>query len=660
MKPGYLVEFFEEKRLLCGLIMELKGERFRVLTQNGRELTLAPKRVLHACPSPISPEASRQRVLALLEETVTRREALKNSINLDDLWDLLAQEDQSLTVEEMAELWFGRGLPDEIAALARALREERFLFRYKEGRWLPHAPEVVENLREQHRRELERRRELEEVAAWLQAVWAGDTVPAPPYRDRVVELLRRMAVSGPEAPEYEEGKAFLDQARLNPGEAPFRLLVRLGVFEEDEDLDAHRLEVPQEFSPQARELSSVLARSLNPDPYAGRVDLTGLECFTIDGEQTRDFDDALSLEEVPQGRRLGIHIADVASVVAPGTPLDLEAQARGTSIYLPERRLPMLPEEISEDTLSLLAHQERRALSFLVTLDGDGEIKDWRILPSLIKVQQRLTYDEVNRGLSQDRKLAELYTLTQRLKERRLAVGGYELRLPEVWVNFTPGGELRLALEDQETPSRELVAEAMVLANSLAARFLAENGIPAIYRTQPEPREPLRREEGKSLWQLWQERRRLSRVVMDLTPQPHWGLGLDCYTLATSPIRRYLDLLMHRQMLAVLSEAPPPYTRQDLERIITTIGPSMRRAGFLKTRRLRYWLLKYLAGRVGQKLEALVLDAVNHRYRVLLPALMLEASLPAPASLKLTPGSAIQVRVDRVAPREDQVKLSLV
>ena len=114
-----------------------------------------------------------------------------------------------------------------------------------------------------------------------------------------------------------------------------------------------------------------------------RQDLTHLKVMTIDGERTRDFDDALSLEEVPEGWRLGIHIADVSAHVLPQTPLDLEAQDRGTSIYLPERRLPMLPEELSEDTVSLLAQQERLALSFLVTLGADAEIKDWVIVPSL-------------------------------------------------------------------------------------------------------------------------------------------------------------------------------------------------------------------------------------------------------------------------------------
>ena len=133
--------------------------------------------------------------------------------------------------------------------------------------------------------------------------------------------------------------------------------MRLGIFHEDEDLELHRLETPLEFSPAALSQTRQLASSPPaPDPYAAwRRDLSNLPLITIDGEHTRDFDDALSLEELPEGWRLGIHISDVSTVVQPGAPLDQEAWERGTSIYLPERRLPMLPEEISEDLLSLLA-----------------------------------------------------------------------------------------------------------------------------------------------------------------------------------------------------------------------------------------------------------------------------------------------------------------
>ncbi|MEJ2672043.1 MAG: RNB domain-containing ribonuclease [Deltaproteobacteria bacterium] len=414
MEPGDIVEFFEEKRIFCAVVLDLKGERLQVLSQSSREMTLAPKRIIHAGPRLPIADLSRQDLLRHLEDTAKTRETLKAGINLEELWELLATEGQSLPVPEMADLWFGKTDPDRVAATGRRLREDRFLFKLKDGLVIPNPPEVVELLKEQHLRELARHQEQEEISAWLKAVAEGQMIAAGPWKDRVLELLRQMAVWGTEAPDFAEGKALLSKARLNPMTAPFRLLVRLGVFQEDEDLDLHRLEVPREFSPEALNLSRQLARTPPPDLYASqRRDLTHLEIMTIDGERTRDFDDALSLEALPEGWRLGVHITDVSAQVLPQTALDLEAQARGTSIYLPERRLPMLPEELSEETASLLVHQERLALSFLVTLSPDAELIDWEIVPSRIMVRRRLTYHEADALLTHDQQLITLAHLTR-------------------------------------------------------------------------------------------------------------------------------------------------------------------------------------------------------------------------------------------------------
>ena len=375
MEPGSIVEFFEEKRILCGVVLELKGERLHVLAQTSRELTLPPKRLLHAGPSLPLDRLNRQELLKRLEETARKREALKAAINLEDLWELLAQENHPSTVAELAELWFGRAAADEVAATGRCLREDRFLFKHKDDQVIPNPPELVAQLQEQHERELARRREMEEIGAWLQAVWEGRELDAqPPWRDRVVALLRRMAVFGAEAPDYAQGKAYLDKARLHAADAPFRLLVRLGVFQEDEDLDLYRLEVPLEFAAEALAQARQLSRHRPGRPLCGPApgpDRSG-DSSPSTGSAPGTSTTPSAWRKLPEGWRLGIHISDVSAMVLPDSPLDREAQERATSIYLPERRLPMLPEEISEDLLSLLAHQERLALSFLVTLSPAG------------------------------------------------------------------------------------------------------------------------------------------------------------------------------------------------------------------------------------------------------------------------------------------------
>jgi exoribonuclease-2 len=662
MEPGYLIEFFEEKSILVAVVLDLKGDRLQVVTPSNRELTLARKRVLFACPSGKSPAAlSRQQWLDILQETAQRREALLQTIDLFQAWEILAEAGEAVPASEISDLWFGSATPDQEAAMSRALYENRFLFKHKDNLWLPNPPEVVEVLKEKALREEEARQELADAAQWLRTVWEGGEITDPVMRERLVEALKSVTVWGADSPEFARVKAFLDKAKISGEHASLKLLLRLKVFSEDENLDLYRLETPLTFSEQAKAAAVHLNNEPPPDPYAAiREDLTHLDCFTIDGERTRDLDDALSLEILPTGYLLGVHISDVSALVAGGSLLDREAQERGTSIYLPETRLPMLPEDISEDTLSLVAGKERPALSFMITLDQEVAVQEWSIKPSLIKVRRRLSYSEADGLLEKkDDVIGILARLAEDLKARRLAQGGYELKLPEVWVGFDPHGKVQVTLEDQETPSHQLVAEAMVLANWLAATFLMENDVPAIYRTQPEPREPIDREAHKTLLELWQDRRRLSRVIMDTKPQPHWGLGLPQYTFATSPIRRYLDLVTHRQILSLLLGTPPFYGSAELERIAAIIDPAMRRAGQLKTMRLRYWLLKYLAGRVGQKLEALVVEVMPHRSRLVLPELLLDTFFTAPASLRLKPGDLVKVRLDKVVPREDQIKLSL-
>jgi exoribonuclease-2 len=319
----------------------------------------------------------------------------------------------------------------------------------------------------------------------------------------------------------------------------------------------------------------------------------------------------------------------------------------------------MLPETLSENTLSLLAQEPRLAVSFLVNLSSDGKINDFNIVPSLMRVHQRFTYHEVDFLLNQGERWADLHRLTRKLRERRLSHGGVQLQFPDVFIYTDAQGEVRVEVEDTETPSHEIVSEAMILANFLGAQYLSERHLPALYRSQAPPREDLATVEGKSLLQLWQNRRRLSRVLLDTDPQPHWGLGLPVYTTLSSPIRRYLDIIIQRQLLAALCEQSAPYTRAALEELLSALEPALRRAAIMKTRRLRYWLLKYLSQRLGQKLQAMVLEQHPNRYRLLLPDILLETEMPSPSGRQFHPGEIILIRLDRAIPHEDILKVSL-
>ncbi len=662
MANSQVVEFFEDRKIYCAFVDDDRGDRLHVITEQNRELNLPRKRLIHVTPWTGSLNLSRLELVEQLKAIGQRRESLKREINLQEIWELLVNEADAFPLAELARSWFGEAVTaDQSAALGRALFEDRFYFKYKGSLWQPHPPEIVEHLKEQHRRELERRQERQTAAAWLKAAWEGREITDPHWRGRLVDVLRDLAVFGSESPTFEIGKEYLEEAKLNKADAPFKLLVKLGVFGPDENLDLYRYEVPVEFAPEVQQAALELTSGpASPDPYLPfRLDLTTLKTFTIDGERTRDFDDALSLEATPSGWQLGIHITDVAAHLAPGSLLDLIALERGTSVYLPERRIPMLPESLSENAFSLLAQEPRRAISFLVNLTDAGDIIDYQITPSLILVHHRHTYHEVDSRLKQEQSWTVLHRLALRLRERRLRHSGVHLQFPEVMIFVDSLGDVRVEIEDTETPSHTMVSEAMILANFLGASFLADRGLPALYRSQAPPREDLTSAEDHSLFHLWQNRRRLSRVVLEAEPQPHWGLGLPVYTTLSSPIRRYLDILIQRQLLAGLCHLPVPYTREQLDGLLTALEPALKRAALLKTRRSRYWLLKYLSQRLGQKLPALVLEQHPNRYRLMLPELLLETDMPAPSGRQFQPGETILVRLDRAVPQEDILKVSL-
>jgi exoribonuclease-2 len=199
-----------------------------------------------------------------------------------------------------------------------------------------------------------------------------------------------------------------------------------------------------------------------------------------------------------------------------------------------------------------------------------------------------------------------------------------------------------------------LVAEIMIMANWLMARLLAEHGVPAIFRSQPAPRDRLYRGEEGTLFQHWMQRRLLSRFALGHGPEAHSGLGLNAYVTATSPIRKYFDLVTQRQMRAIFG-LEDPYTADEIDGILAALETPMASVGRLQAGRQRYWLLKYLEQRVGQKEEAIVLLRRRASYQILLTDYMLECDLPISGYLDLKPEDLVQVTLQKVNARKDVV-----
>ena len=319
---------------------------------------------------------------------------------------------------------------------------------------------------------------------------------------------------------------------------------------------------------------------------------------------------------------------------------------------MPDQKIPMLPPSLAEDLCSLKADQLRPAISILVNLNRSYEINDYEITPSLIKVAQQLTYYDVNIIADDNKDIVAFRNIAEKFRIERMSAGAIQITLPDIHIWIAEDGEITVSRINRESPGRMLVSEIMIMANWLMAKFLAEHHVPAIYRSQASPRERLYKGNNGTLFQNCMQRKLLSRFILNPEPEKHSGLGLDAYVTATSPIRKYFDLVTQRQIRSVFGMEKPS-TREEINDIIQILEQPMSHVAKIQYSRHRYWLLKYLEKKIGQKEEAVVLYKKRNNYQIILREYMIECELPLSSGIELKPEDLIQVTLQHANARKD-------
>ncbi len=387
---------------------------------------------------------------------------------------------------------------------------------------------------------------------------------------------------------------------------------------------------------------------------APRLDLRDVPTLTIDAPVTRDLDDALSVLPVQRDGaiRVLVSIADVDTLVPEGGELDLEARARGTSVYLPDRVIPMLPRELSEERSSLLPGAERAALTAELRIDPEGRVRAVDLQETVIRSDGRVSYDEAAAFLDEGREEAvpaELRSTLRRLRAAagRLAAvragrGGLQFVREEARLTFDPGTREPTAIEARaENSAHRLVERLMVAANEAVATWLRERGLPALYRVHDAPESDRVRELAAFAANFgfetafgprltpralaaFEDQFRTARcapairTVVQKTlgparytahPAPHFGLGAPLYLHFTSPIRRYADLVVHRIIKRHLrgerdQEAEDP----GLEALGADLNELAFRASKAESERLRVLAARLFGGRIGERFEGNVIS----------------------------------------------------
>lgn len=660
MVQGNVVEYIDRQKIMCAVILEVKKHRLRVLTETNREVNLSASRLSHKSKTMIDLSLGRDTLVETLKDLADKRNNLINLIDIKELWEILNTEQEWIDIATMTEFCFPHNPTDNHeSAVVRAFFENRIYFKFNHDRFFPYSQEQVEKIIGQTRENARKNRIIQEGSDWLKRVLndkKSDLSGLPDlFGDQLefANILKSIYILGKESKYYSLGKEMLDRAGIDNVDGIFQVLVNLKVLDKDENLDLHRYDVSTHFPDEVMENATSLAGLPHIATHDNRrKDLTMLPLMTIDGQATLDYDDAISIEEKGDHYLLGIHIADVGHFIKKGDIIDREALGRGSSIYLPDLKVPMLPPCLTEDLCSLKAGELRPAISIMVKLNNFSEILEYEILPSLVRVKSQLTYYDVNMVSDKKSEIVILHDIAKEFRQTRLASGAVQITLPEINVRIDDDGEITLVRINRESPGRMLVSEIMIMANWLMGKFLAEHDVPTIYRSQPAPRERLYKGIGGTLFQNCMQRKMLSRFVLSHEPEYHSGLGLNLYTTATSPIRKYYDLVTQRQIRAVFG-MEEPYSSKEIQHMIQILNEPVSKVAKIQYNRHRYWKLKHLEKRRGQKEEAIVLYKRRNNYLVVIPEYMIECDLPLTNDINLKPQDLVQVTIQHVNASKD-------
>lgn len=425
--------------------------------------------------------------------------------------------------------------------------------------------------------------------------------------------------------------------------------------------------IPQEFSEEAL----TIANTATAVPLGEREDLRTIPLITIDGEDARDFDDAVFAEKTPDGWHLIVAIADVAHYVREGSPLDLAARERGNSVYLPDRVVPMLPEALSNGWCSLKPGEDRGCLAVHIWLDQHGEKVKHQFVRGLMRSSARMTYTAVEgiiNGSEPHPQVTPLHQLYQLLRRQREQRGALNLESVELKIRFTPEHKVASFHPDPHLKAHELIEECMVLANVCAAQTLSEKQFPALYRIHPEPEDERVSTLQTILKQIGQGidlkqgvtpftfnralaaargtpfERFMNQAVLLTQSQAsyhpdnigHFGLGLPKYAHFTSPIRRYADLVVHRALITVLGLGEGGFSHGlDDEAFIKELGElsdhlslTERRAAKAERDAINRFVASYYEQHIGEIYPITVVRVFTHGLIVIFNDTLAEAFIP--------------------------------
>ena len=591
--------------------VELTNDRINVLKSKDKDYL----EKLNTCKSSDYPK-----ILKEIKELAYEK---SQTINILDIWEFTKSEEKEYSESDLAEIYFTKlDLISELA-LRLKLTTEKIYFKRVKNLFVPRDAEVVNQLKIQYEVEEKKQKQREILVNFFKEflteekrsslIEVESVINKSPELKSLISVIEKVAALGDnaETQEVQEAKKILilleEALNLNLKsdlqEACFQLLFRIGYFSLDTNLSLIRYKLLDKFSAETeKETVSII------DKAKSKLDTKEvLDVFSIDDESTQDVDDAFSLvEEIDGSYLLGIHITNVADYIQQESSIFNEIQKIATSTYLPEKVFHMLPRELSLGVLSLLPNENRQALSIFCKItevsNNNSLLIDFKEIKQVtVCNKQKLSYEYVDSQINKGNKIFNLLKrIAETLESNRYNTGAIKVNKREVEVYRDEKGKLSLLTVDEKTPARSLVGELMVLYNSTIAKYCEEKEIPCIYRTQDSPEENSEEDQKYPISgpaRDFYTRVKLKRSIIQTTAGVHSTLGLTHYTQVTSPLRRFLDLVIQQQILEYLNTGLIKYKSEDLLNYIKETEEPLNRSNFLSRETKKFWILRYLESR---------------------------------------------------------------
>ncbi|MGI5828756.1 MAG: ribonuclease catalytic domain-containing protein [Bradymonadia bacterium] len=692
IREGDVLEIAEKGRFFLATVLanEAKAGRYRVLLESGRSSIIAQKQINHILKLRLDPSWPESMLISEMHALSLRALEQSKTCDIAMLWELLKDdENTAIHVDDAAEFFFSKLEALQQLSAIRALREDKIYFKaLNPAEYIPRPQSTVEECITQQRIIEEREAFAQEFADLAEAIFAQDPerrteALAAVLEDRAARdawaLIEDYALYGvDESKHKDEAERLLGtlqkRQELNfQGTAHYRaraFLRESGYWGADSNIALKKYRIPIEFSAEIDEETEALLESTLD--FERRRDLSNLRCFSIDDPDTMEIDDALSIRRIDDAKlELGVHIASPASIIPFDSAIERAARRRASSIYIPQGVITMLPERISYDKASLCCGVQRHALSFLFVFDDGWQCLDVEIVPSIIRVSHRLSYEEVEELLEfSSTSLAEelriIHEITESLQQNRIAQGAIDIDAPESKISIDPQSQrIKLQPIDNNMMSRNLVSECMLLANTAAAKFSAKHHLRVLYRAQAQPINFPSQAELDALpnntLRSIAMRRSMMPAVSTHSPDAHAGLGVDAYLQISSPLRRYADLFAQYQIEQQILENTPITDEEYATNILSASEAALGDAKAAMSESRRDALLLYLKQESDKTIAATLIAYTSNNAQiaqVVLDETQLRASVSTRKRYPI--GSSLTLQIDQIKPDEQYFTLKVL